>query len=68
MTEYFVQIKHKNGFVSTESQWKNLIDARKRFNNLCETHKDLDFKVIRRKIIEELVCESEDHRQTTFKF
>ena len=68
MTEYFVQIKHKDGFVSTDSQWKNLIDARKRFNAVCETHKDLHFKLIRRKIIEELVCESEDCRQTAFEF
>lgn len=68
MTEYFIQQTHKSNFVSTAGRHKSLKDAKEQFNKLCENNPKENFKIVRRIVIDEVVCESEDYRQTRFAF
>lgn len=64
MTEYYVQ---DSGKFSTP-RLNSLKEAKKRFDCLCEQFPKIKFKLIRRTVTEEIVCESEDVRQARFDF
>ena len=64
MTEYFVVAENiAQGKTFNYGKSPTLKEARKKFDILCETFVKEKFKIIRKTVTEEVVCESEDYRQ-----
>lgn len=38
------------------------------YKDLCESYPKEKFKIIKKQVIEEVIAESEDHRQSRFRF